>query len=403
MSPRDDGAIDDLRLVAPDGSVIDDALLAWRDGRITHAGPASGYAGAAALRWRGRGALATAGLVDCHTHLVFGGDRSDEFAERLRGVSYAEIARRGGGILGTVRATRATDEAALLAAAHRLALDLVDDGVTTLEVKSGYGLDFDSERRLLRVARRLGATLGIRVVTTYLGAHALPPEHADDRAAYVDAVCAAIPRLAAEGLVDAVDAFAERIAFTGDEVARVFTAARAAGVPVKLHADQLSDGGGAELAARFAALSADHLEWTDDAAVRAMAQAGTVAVLLPGSFLVLRETRLPPVESFRRHGVPMAIATDLNPGTSPLRSLRLAMHLGCTLFGLTPDEALAGATSAGARALGLGAHKGVLRPGADADFVLWDAPGPAALSYWLGGRLARTVVAAGRIVAGRQP
>jgi imidazolonepropionase len=403
MSPRDDGAVDDLRLVAPGGQVIDDALLAWRAGRITFAGAASDYTGSPCLRWHGRGALATAGLVDCHTHLVFGGDRSDEFAERLRGVSYADIARRGGGILGTVRATRAASEEALHAAARRLALDLIADGVTTLEIKSGYGLDFDSERRLLRVARRLGATLGIRVVTTYLGAHALPPEHAGARESYVDAVCAAIPRLAAEGLVDAVDAFAERIAFTRDEVARVFTAARTAGIPVKLHADQLSDGGGAALAATFDALSADHLEWTNEDAVRAMARAGTVAVLLPGAFLVLRETRLPPIDALRRHGVPMAIATDLNPGTSPLRSLRAAMHLGCSLFGLTPDEALTGTTHAAACAIGLADRKGSLRAGADADFVLWDVPGPAALSYWLGGRLARTVVAAGHIIAGRHP
>lgn len=403
MESCDDGAVDDLRLVSPDGRVVDDALLAWRDGRITHAGAASEYTGHAAIRWPGRGLLATPGLVDCHTHLVFGGDRSDEFAERLRGVDYAEIARRGGGILGTVRATRASNDEAIYAAARRLALDLVDDGVTTLEVKSGYGLDFESERRLLRIARRLGTTLGIHVATTYLGAHALPREHSDDRAAYVDAVCAAVGRLAAEGLVDAVDAFAETIAFTRDEVTRVFEAARAVGVPVKLHADQLSDGGGAALAAAFGALSADHLEWTDEAAVRAMADAGTVAVLLPGSFLVLRETRLPPIDLFRRHGVPMAVATDLNPGTSPLRSLRLAMHLACTLFRLTPDESLAGATRVGAQALGLAGRKGALRTGADADFVLWDVPGTAALSYWLGGRLARTVVAAGRVVSGRWP
>lgn len=404
MERQDDGLLRDIRLWDSHGDdALDDAAIAWRDGRITFAGPAAAYAGTAALRFDGRGALVTPGLVDCHTHLVFAGDRSGEFAARLRGATYAEIAQAGGGILSTVRATRAATEDDLLAASLPRARDLLEDGVTTLEIKSGYGLDPEAERRTLRVARRIGRVLGITVRTTFLGAHALPPSHAQRRGDYLDEVCATIGALAAEGLADAVDAFAERIAFSADEVERVFRAAREAGLPVKLHADQLSDGGGALLAARHAALSADHLEWTGEDAVAAMARAGTVAVLLPGSFLVLRETRLPPVAALRAHGVPIAVSTDLNPGTSPLRSLRLAMHLACILFGLTPEESLAGATRHAARALGLDGRKGMLAPGSDADFVLWDADRPEALAYWLGGRMARSVFAGGRLVAGALP
>lgn len=404
MERPDDGLLRGIRLWDGSGrDTIDDAALAWRDGRITYAGPAAAHAGTAALRFDGGGALVTPGLVDCHTHLVFGGDRSGEFAARLRGASYAEIAQAGGGILSTVRATRAASEDELLDASLPRARDLLADGVTTLEIKSGYGLEPEAERRMLRVARRIGRVLGITVRTTYLGAHALPPSHAQRRGDYVDEVCATLGALAAEGLADAVDAFAERIAFSAAEVERIFAAAQAAGLPVKLHADQLSDGGGAMLAARHGALSADHLEWTGDDAVAAMAGAGTVAVLLPGSFLVLRETRLPPVAALRAHGVPIAVSTDLNPGTSPLRSLRLAMHLACTLFGLAPDEALAGATRQAARALGLAGRKGSLAPGGDADFVLWDAGQPEALAYWLSGRLARSVFAGGRLVAGALP
>lgn len=404
MDHRDDGLLRNIALFRADGTgVLTDAVLAWRDGVIRHAGPAIDYHGRAALAFDGAGALVTPGLVDCHTHLVFAGDRSGEFAARLGGATYEDIARGGGGILATVRATRAADEDALYATSLRRAADLVADGVTTLEIKSGYGLDEASERRMLRVARRIGQALGITVRTTYLGAHAVPPELRERRADYVDQVCAAIPRLAAEGLADAVDAFAEGIAFSVAEVERILEAASAAGLPSKLHADQLSAGGGARLAARHGALSADHLEWTDEAGVEAMAAAGTVAVLLPGSFLVLRETKLPPIAALRRFGVPMAVATDLNPGTSPLRSLRLAMHLACTLFGLTPVEALDGTTRHGARALGLDARKGTLRVGADADFVVWDATAPEALAYWLGGNLARSVFAGGRLVAGRLP
>ena len=404
MHRPDDGLLRDIRLWDGLGtSLVEDGAIAWRDGRITFAGKAGDYAGDAALRFSGGGRLLTPGLVDCHTHLVFAGDRSAEFAARLRGASYAEIAQAGGGILSTVRATCAASEDELLAASLPRARDLLEDGVTTLEIKSGYGLAPDAERRMLRVARRIGRVLGITVRTTYLGAHALPPSHAQRRGEYIDEVCDTIGALAAEGLADAVDAFAERIAFSAGEVERVFAAAQAAGLPVKLHADQLSDGGGAMLAARHGALSADHLEWTGEDAVAAMARAGTVAVLLPGSFLVLRETRLPPVAALRAHGVPIAVSTDLNPGTSPLRSLRLAMHLACSLFGLAPDEALGGATRHAAQALGLAGRKGLLAAGSDADFVLWDVDRPDALAYWLAGRLARSVFAGGRLVGGNLP
>jgi len=404
MSQSKASIIRNIRLACMvDDGIVDDGLLAWQDGRVTYAGPAAGFSGSAALAFDGGGRLLTPGLLDCHTHLVFAGDRSEEFAQRLGGASYEDIARAGGGILSTVCSTRAASEQQLYDAALPRARDLLADGATTIEIKSGYGLDFDSERRMLRVARRIGRCLGITVRTTYLGAHSLPPEHRDDRGAYVDAVCAAIPRLAAEGLVDAVDAFAERIAFNAEEVTRIFVAAATAGLPVKLHADQLSDGGGAALAARHGALSADHLEFSDEAAVAAMAAAGTVAVLLPGSFLVLRETRLPPIAALRAHGVPMAVATDLNPGTSPLRSLRMAMQLACTLFGLTPLEALRGTTGHAAQALGLSRRKGALAVASDADFVLWDAQNPAQLAYWLGGQLAHSVFAGGRLVAGAVP
>ena len=284
------------------------------------------------------GALVTPGLIDAHTHLVFAGHRAAEFEQRLHGASYAEIAQARGGILGSVRATRAASEDELFALSLPRARALLRDGVTTLEIKSGYGLDLDSERRMLRAARRIGAALGIDVHCTYLALHALPTEYADRRGAFVDIVCREwLPQLHAEGLVDAVDAFCESIAFTPAEVRQLFDAARALGVAVKLHADQLSDLDGAAIAAEFGALSADHLEYTNAAAVARMAAAGTVAMLLPAAFYCLRETRLPPVEMFRRQRVPIAVASDLNPGTSPLLSLRLAMNLACTLFRLTPE------------------------------------------------------------------
>ena len=380
---------------------IADGALGWKDGVLTHVGTARELPDAPeALAHeviRSDGCI-TPGLVDCHTHLVFAGNRAGEFEQRLEGASYEDIARSGGGIVSSVRAVRAASENALLAESLPRARALVADGVTTLEVKSGYGLDFDSERRMLRVARRLGDVLGVTVRTTYLAAHALPPEYAGRADAYIDATIDWLPRLHAEGLVDAVDAFAERIGFDAAQTRRLFEAARALGLPVKLHADQLSDGEGAALVAGFGGLSADHVEYTSERGVAAMAAAGTVAVLLPGAFHVLRETRLPPLDAFRAAGVPMAVATDCNPGTSPLLSLRQAMQLACTHFRLTPEEALRGATVHAARALGL-QDRGRLRTGLRADFVHWDVREPAELCYWLGGRLARSVHADGRRIA----
>lgn len=339
------------------------------------------------------GAWVTPGLIDCHTHLVFGGDRSQEFEQRLQGVDYAVIAAQGGGIASTVRATRAATEQALYASARRRALHLLRDGVTTLEIKSGYGLDLPNERKMLRVARHLGQTLPLTVRATCLAAHALPPEFAGRADDYVDEVVRRmLPVLAAEGLVDAVDAFCEHLAFSPAQVERVFQAAAQLGLPVKLHAEQLSSLHGASLAARYGALSADHLEYLTEADVRAMAAAGTVAVLLPGAFYALRETQLPPIDLLRRHGVPIAISSDLNPGTSPALSLRLMLSMACTLFRLTPQEALAGATVHAACALGLQASHGVLAPGMVADFVAWDIAHPAELAYWIGGELPKRVI-----------
>lgn len=369
---------------------IEDGALGWKDGVITFAGAAAQLPDAPEALARhvesAQGQWLTPGLIDCHTHLVFAGDRAVEFEHRLQGASYEQIAREGGGIISTVRATRAASEGELLAMALPRAQALMADGVTTLEIKSGYGLDFDSERKMLRVARRLGETLGLTVRTTYLGAHALPPEFADRADDYIAAVCAWLPKLHGEGLVDAVDAFCEGIGFTPVQTRHVFEAALALGLPVKLHADQLSDLSGAALAAEFSGLSADHLEYTNEAAVRAMAEHGTLAVLLPGAFHCLRETKLPPIEAFRQHGVAMAVATDLNPGTSPLQSLRMAMSLACTHFKLTPEEALRGATVHAAKALGLN-DRGRLAVGQRADFVRWRIQHPAELCYWLAGDL----------------
>jgi imidazolonepropionase len=381
---------------------IADGALGWRDGVLAWVGPRAELPGDPATLARDVVALdggwITPGLVDCHTHAVFAGDRAGEFELRLQGASYEAIARAGGGILSTVRAVRAASEEELLAQSLPRARALLRDGATTLEIKSGYGLDFDSERKMLRVARRIGTELGITVRTTFLGAHALPTEFANDADSYIDAVVQWLPRLHAEGLVDAVDAFCEGIGFSPAQTRRVFEAARALGLPVKLHADQLSDLGGAALVAGFGGLSADHIEHTSEAGVRAMAQAGTVAVLLPGAFHVLRETTLPPLDLLRTHGVPMAVATDCNPGTSPLLSLRQAMQLACTHFRLTPEEALRGATVHGARALGC-QDRGMLRVGMRADFVHWRIRQPAELGYWLGGALADAVFAGGQRIA----
>ena len=340
------------------------------------------------------GSLVTPGLVDCHTHLVYGGHRAREYELRLQGATYEEIARAGGGIRSTVAATRATGDEALFEAARSRALALMAEGVTTLEIKSGYGLSREHEARLLRIARRLGREVPLTVRATYLAAHALPPEFDGRADAYVDAVCAWLPALHAEGLVDAVDAFCDRIGFTPAQTQLVFDAARRLGLPVKLHAEQLSDQGGAQLAAEHGALSCDHLEYLGDAGVAAMARAGTVAVLLPGAFYFLRETRLPPVERLRAAGVPIAIATDHNPGSSPTLSLLLMMNMASTLFRLTPEESLRGVTVNGARALGL-ADRGRLAAGSRADFAVWDLEHPNELAYRFGGNPCRRVVVAG--------
>jgi imidazolonepropionase len=340
------------------------------------------------------GALVTPGLVDCHTHLVYGGDRAAEFEMRLQGASYEQIAQAGGGIRSSVAATRAASETTLLASATRRARSLMAEGVTTIEIKSGYGLSLEDEARCLRVARTLGERLPLSVRTTYLGAHAVPPEFAGRNDDYVDAVCAWMPELHSRGLVDAVDAFCETIGFTPAQTRRVFEAARALGLPVKLHAEQLSDQGGAALAAEFGALSCDHLEHLSEAGVRAMQAAGTVAVLLPGAYYFLRETKLPPMDALRAHGVPMAIATDHNPGTSPGLSMLLMLNMACTLFRLTPEEALRGATVHGARALGLH-DRGTLAAGQRADFCVWDLDHPRELAYWFGHNPCRRTIVGG--------
>ncbi len=378
--------------------IVEDGVLAWKDGMLTYVGPRDGLPGSPeslAKEVIETNGWITPGLIDCHTHAVFAGDRAAEFELRLQGASYEQIARAGGGILSTVHAVREASENELLQQSEPRVRALMRDGVTTLEIKSGYGLDFDNERKMLRVARRLGERYGIDIRTTYLAAHALPPEYKDNAEGYIDAAIEWLPRLHAESLVDAVDAFREGIGFSPAQTARMFEAARALGLPVKLHADQLSDLGGAALAANFDGLSADHIEYTSEAGVRAMREAGTVAVLLPGAFHVLRETRLPPLDLLREHGVPMAVATDCNPGTSPLLSLRQAMQLACTHFKLTPEEALRGATVNAAKALGL-QDRGVLRAGLRADFVHWRIRQPAELCYWLGGGLAHGSFVGGR-------
>ncbi len=373
--------------IAADGfGLIEDAALVLDAGRIAWVGPAADlpaeHAGHPRQDLGGR--LVTPALIDCHTHVVHGGNRAGEFEMRLHGASYEEVARAGGGIISTVTATRAASEQALVAAALPFVDAMIAEGVAVIEIKSGYGLEADTELRMLRAARTIGQQRPVTVRTTYLAAHAVPPDYKGRADAYVDEVC--LPTLHAahaEGLVDAVDGFCEGIAFSPAQIERLFKLAVSLGLPVKLHAEQLSNLGGAALAARYGALSADHLEYLDESGVKAMAAAGTVAVILPGAFYTLRETQMPPIALLRAHGVPMAIATDMNPGSSPMASLLLAMNMGCTLFRMTPQEVLAGATVHAARALGL-ADRGTIAPGQVADLAVWNADHPAELSYRIG-------------------
>ncbi|CAB5681792.1 Imidazolonepropionase [Delftia tsuruhatensis] len=406
-APSADGCWHNLRLApdlfASDHGVGEDtpACIVVRDGRIDWVGPRQALPAlhAGLPRHDGRGMLATPGLVDCHTHLVYGGQRAGEFAMRLAGASYEEVARAGGGIVSSVRATREASEDELFAqAAPRLA-QLLDEGVCAIEIKSGYGLALEHERKQLRVARRLGQAFGVTVRTTFLGAHALPPEYAGRSQEYVDLVAGTmLPALAAEGLVDAVDVFCERIAFSLAETEQVFQAAQRLGLPVKLHAEQLSNMEGAALAARYGALSCDHIEHLSETGIQAMRGAGSVAVLLPGAFYALRDTQVPPIAALRAAGVPMAVSTDHNPGTSPCLSLLLMASMACTLFRLTVPEALAGITRHGARALGLQDTHGLIAAGRPAHFVLWPVGQAAELAYWFGSRPGCTIVRQGRVV-----
>lgn len=375
-------------------SIIEDAAIVTSGALIDWIGPEARLADSALDCTHDlNGAWVTPGLIDCHTHAIFGGNRSGEFEQRLQGASYADIAAAGGGIASTVRATRAASEDELYASAERRLRQLLKEGVTTVEMKSGYGLDLDTERKLLRVIRRLGNTQPVTVRSTCLAAHSLPPEYAGRADDYINHICGdMLPALAAEGLIDAVDAFCEHLAFSPAQVEQIFITAGQLGLPVKLHAEQLSALGGSSLAARYQALSADHLEHMTEADAIAMAASGTVAVLLPGAFYFLRETRLPPLDLLRQHGVPIALSTDMNPGTSPCLSLRLILNMACTLFRMTPEEALAGVTCNAARALGLGDSHGSLEVGKVADFVAWDIDRPADLAYWLGGDLEKRIV-----------
>ena len=387
------GLLVDLRLAtleegAPDLGLIEKAAVAYENGVILHAGPEADLP--AGLRgrlpeFRCGGRLVTPGLIDCHSHIVHAGNRAHEFEMRLAGATYEEVARAGGGIVSSVKALRAASEDQLVTESLPRLDALLAEGLTTIEVKSGYGLSTADEVKSLAAARRLENARGVTVRTTFLGAHALPPEYRDDRIGYLDLVVNdMLPEVARRGLADAVDAFCEGIAFSVEETARVFEAARALGLPVKLHADQLSNLHGAALAARYGALSADHLEYTDEDGARAMAAAGTVATILPGAFYFIRETKKPPVDLFRRHGVKMALATDVNPGTSPLTSLLLTMNMGATLFGMTVEECLAGVTREAARALGLLSTRGTVTAGKRADLAIWSVDRPAELVYRMG-------------------
>lgn len=380
-----DAALATMQPGEPWGAIPDGAI-GIRAGRIDWVGPRSQLPrGKASAERSAGGRWLTPALIDCHTHLLFGGNRAEEFEQRLNGASYEEIAGAGGGIMSTVRATRAATDDELLTAANGRIASLQQGGVATVEIKSGYGLDLETELRVLRLARRLGERADLTVRTTFLGAHTVPADFSGDADAYIDFICAEVlPAVHREQLADAVDGYCESIAFSAAQIARVFDCARSLGLPVKLHADQLSDCGGASLAARYEALSADHLEYTTEAGVRALADTGTVAVLLPGAYVALRETQQPPVELLRQHNVPMALATDCNPGTSPVASLNSMMNLATSQFRLTPEECLAGVTRNAALALGLQNETGMLTKGLRADIAEWDIDHPAELSYWLG-------------------
>ena len=377
---------------------IKDAAIGVENGRIAWLGPASELPHHTATIVNLGGGWVTPGLVDCHTHLVFGGDRSAEYEMRLQGTSYQAIAKAGGGIASTVTDTRSASAEELLTCAKKRLQALMADGVTCVEVKSGYGLDLATEEKMLRVARTLGEQLSVTLRTTCLAAHALPPEYQGEADAYIDLVCEQIiPAIAKAGLADAVDGFCEGIAFSVAQIERVFQTALTYQLPVKLHAEQLSNLGGSGLAAKYHALSSDHLEYLSHEDAHAMADAGTVAVILPGAFFCLKETQQPPIQKLRELGVPMAIASDCNPGSAPVLSLRLMMGMACTMFGFTPLEALQGVTCHGAQALGLGHSHGQLKLGYAADFVCWDIQKPAELSYWLGGQLVKQRIVAGQL------
>ena len=370
--PTPYGAIEDAVLVVKDGEIV------WRGARHEAPDFEAGHTHDCANAWM------TPGFVDCHTHLVFGGDRANEFEMRLNGASYEEISRAGGGIVSTVKATRAATERDLLVSAQRRLDAMKAEGVTTVEIKSGYGLDLETEVKMLTVAKRL-SDQDVRVAATFLGAHALPKEYAGNSDGYIDLVCTEmIPAIAKAELVDAVDGFCETIGFSPDQIRQVFEAAKANGLPIKLHAEQLSDLGGAALAAEYGAMSADHLEYLSQGGVDAMAKAGTVAVLLPGAFYYLKETKLPPIDALRDQNIPIALATDCNPGSSPITSPLLILNMACTLFGLTPEEALTGLTRNGAKALRLDEKIGTIEVGKQADLAIWDIEHPAELCYWVG-------------------
>jgi imidazolonepropionase len=386
------------RLATMASPPIDDGVVACRDGQIIYAGAAaSAPALDAEVITQCDGRWITPGLIDCHTHLIHAGNRAGEFAKRLAGASYEEIARAGGGIVSTMNATRAANEDALIASALPRLDALMREGVTTIEIKSGYGLSLADEAKMLRAARRLGVERNVAVQTTFLGAHALPPEFASNADGYIDAVCdQMIPAIAAEGIADAVDGFCETIGFSPAQIERMFVAAQAHGLPVKLHAEQLSNSHGAALAARYGARSADHLEHLDDDGIAAMKSAGTIATLLPGAYYFTRETKLPPIAALRAAGVPMAVATDCNPGTSPLTSILLAMNMAATLFRMTVDECLAGVTRNAAAALGLGGEVGTLEVGKNCDLAIWDVDDLAELVYRIGANPLHSRVRMGR-------